>query len=91
MTFLAACADESCEGLLIGFPMIRHLKIDTRPLLENICAVLDGADCSTVGNQTVLNRGGNESRMMTARFNQIRQEDAHSASTPLAADRPRVN
>jgi len=66
--------------------------VDTRTLLENNRAVLDGSDCSDIGNPTALRRGGKISRMMIARLNRIQEAESPSEeSHRLLADRPRVN
>lgn len=74
VTFLVADGDLACEDLLINLPVLRHLQVDTRTLLENNRSVLDGADCSHVGNRTLLNSGGKVSRMMIARLNRTARD-----------------
>lgn len=48
VTFLIANDDPSCEDLLIGLPVLHHLQVDTRTLLENRFSSLDSTDCSQV-------------------------------------------
>ena len=50
LSFLVTDDDMACEELFIGLPVLLHLQVDTRTFLENNRAVLDGADCSNVGN-----------------------------------------
>lgn len=45
IAFFVAEDDLACEDLLTGLPVLRHLRIDTRTLLEKNCSILDGADC----------------------------------------------
>lgn len=48
IAFLISDAKLASEDLLIGLPLLRHLGIDSRTLLERNRAQLDGADCSSV-------------------------------------------
>ena len=89
VTFLVAEDDLACEELIIGLPVLRHLQVDTHTLLKENRPVLDGADCSHVGNPTTLNRGGNVSRMMIARLTRISNSDPVKEETE--SSRPRVN
>ena len=51
--FLVADDDLACEDLTIGLPVLQLLQVDTRTLLENNRAALDGVNCTDVGNQTI--------------------------------------
>lgn len=68
------------EDMLIGRPVLEHLKIDTKTLLEKNRETLDGADCSDVGNPTRHGRGGYVSRVLD-----VHEEELHSYS-----NRPRA-
>lgn len=48
VTFLDPDGDLSTGDLIIGLPVLRHLRVDTRTLLERIRATLDGTDCGEV-------------------------------------------
>lgn len=80
VTFLVADADLAVEDLLIGLPVLQHLGVDTKSLLENKRDVLNGTDCSTVKPHIT---GGHVSRLMIARLNRMTNEDFDA--------RPRVN
>lgn len=84
--FLVADDDLACEDLLIGRPVLHHLQIDTKTLLELSRKSLDGTDCSNVGRLTLANRGGYVSRIMVSRLNHIRTEEKD-----LDPDHPRIN
>lgn len=71
LSYLVADDDLASESLLIGRPILAHLQVDTRTLLEQNRAVLNGADCSSIGNPTAPTRGGFVSRIMLARINRI--------------------
>lgn len=88
VTFLVADDELACEDLIIGLPVLRHLQVDTRTLLENNRAVLDGADCSDVWNPTRFQRGGTISGMMIARLNRLPNT---KPDTDTQKNRPPVN
>ena len=44
ITYLVADDEIACEDLLIGLSVLRHLKVDTKTLLETNRASLDGTD-----------------------------------------------
>ena len=46
--FLVSDDDLAEEDLLIGLPLLRHLGIDSRTMLENNRSQLHGTDCSDV-------------------------------------------
>lgn len=52
VTFLVTDGDLSSDDLLIGLPLLRHLCVDTRTLLERNSASLDGTDCNDVPGAT---------------------------------------
>lgn len=52
-----SCDEVSCEDLLIGLLVLRHLKIDSRTLLESRRDILDGMDCIEVGNHKTTSQG----------------------------------
>ena len=84
--FLVADDDGAmtCEDLLIGLPVLRHLRVDTKTLLEANISNLDGTDCSLHGKPPT--NMGKLGRLMTARLNRQRNDDKRPA-----ADRPKVN
>lgn len=82
ISYLVADDDRSSTGLLIGRPVLKHLKIDTKRILENNREKLDGIDCSAVGNPTIPQNGGYVSMVMISRQNHvvnIRTDDIHSS------------
>lgn len=80
VSFLVADKDLSCEDLLIGLPVLRHLEIDSRTMLERNRAILDGTDCSSVGITTATDNVGTLGRLMVARLDQLHaQTNAGSA------------
>jgi transposase InsO family protein len=87
VTFLVADDELSCEDLLIGLPVLQHLRVDTRTLLENQRAALDGADCSSVLNAAVSDASGKLGRLMIARLNRAGNAQAQMGD----AHRPRVD
>ena len=89
VTFPVADDDLAREDLVIGLPVLQNLQVDTRSLLENNRAALDGVDCTDVGNPTIL-QGGAVSRIMIARLNRIREEEFKTPDDGKS-DRPRVN
>ena len=93
VTYLVADGELTCEDLLIGLPVLQHLHVDTRTLLENNRAELDGSDCSNIGHRTMENRHGTVSRMMIARLNRTREVNSASSTEngEPSPERPRVN
>ena len=87
VTYLVADDTLNCEDLLIGRPVLLHLQVDSRTLLENNRSLLDGTDCSQVGNPTASDQRGLINRIMVARINRISNDDVE----PLRSDRAKVN
>lgn len=48
ISFLVSDAVLSSEDMIIGLPVLQHLGIDSRTLLERNRATLHGTDCSYV-------------------------------------------
>lgn len=69
-TFLVPDGELAAEDLLIGLPILQHLGIDTKAMLEKHRDVLDGADCSTIRSPS-LSTNGKVGRLMIARLNRI--------------------
>ena len=86
VTYLVADDDLACEDILIGLPVLRHLQVDTRTLLETNRSALDGIDCSDVGNPSLDERSGRVSRLMICRLNRVRNNYPSSQG-----DRPHVH
>ena len=91
---MVADDDLACEDLLIGLPLLQHLGIDSRTMLENNRATLDGTDFSDV--ETMMHNTS-IGRLMLARIQGVRGtqpktniDDVHNKPTH-APDRPRVN
>lgn len=72
VTILIAENDLACDDLLIGLPILCHLLVDTRTLLERNHAAL-AANSSGVGTPAVDNRGGNVGRMMICQLHRVQQ------------------
>jgi len=90
ITYLVADDDLACEDLLIGRPVLKTLQIDSETMLERNRAVLDGADCSHVGNPIAHKQGGTVSRLMVARLNRIGNFETITEDD-ATAEQPRVN
>ena len=90
ISFLVADDELACEELLIGLPVLRHLRIDSQTLLENQRATLDGTDCATVPD--IVPGGGLVSRMMISR-NSDHDVQPHVTRTERSSisKRPHVN
>lgn len=74
------------EDMIIGLPVLRHLKVDTKTLLEQNSAALVGTDCSTVNIASPYAKLGRVGRLMRACAGDIDRE-----STDLDTQRPTVN
>ena len=92
ITFLIADNDLACEDLLIGRPVLRHLRVDTETLLDNNRFALNGADCSDVGNPTANDNEGFISRLTAARAHTTPESFLKNhPKPPPPANRPRIN
>eukprot|EP00737_Agarophyton_chilense_P003792 gb/GEZJ01004544.1/.p1 GENE.gb/GEZJ01004544.1/~~gb/GEZJ01004544.1/.p1 ORF type:complete len:294 (-),score=41.13 gb/GEZJ01004544.1/:342-1223(-) len=90
ITFLVADEELTAEDLLIGLPVLEHLGVDTKTLLEEKRNFLDGFDCSSVCASQSSVLGGQLSRLMIARSNQLPNSEDFSSSLSDAT-RPSVN
>lgn len=86
ISFLVSDDDLTTSGILIGRPILQHLRVDTKTLLESNRTTLDGTDCASVGNPTVPGKAGSVSTIMTSRAN-----DVEDHIKPQDPGRPRVN
>lgn len=92
VSFLVADAHLACEDILFGYPILQHLGIDSRTLLERNRSVIDGTDCSPVGHPTIGQKGGSLGRLMIARLQRIQGSDPLTESQiTLDPNRPRSN
>lgn len=82
VTYLVADADLAAESLLIGLPVLQHLGVDTKTLLEERRDRLDGADCSAVKAATSGSGGGRVSRLMIARLNRVTNDSVEPVIHP---------
>lgn len=100
VAFLVADDDLAFEDVLIGLPILQHLQIDSRTLLERNRAVLDGTDCANVGNETKNNSNGVLRRLMVSRMQHVDKEthsdrrnqdgkNEQEGTIPLDSNRPR--
>lgn len=81
LTYLIAHDDLACEDLFIGLPVLQHLKVDSKILLESNRASLDGTDCTLIPHSTAPVRGV-VSRLMISGMsrlpgNGLRRDSAH--------------
>lgn len=90
VTYLVADAQLAVEDLLIGLPILKHLGIDTKTLLEERRDLLDGADCSTIRAASSGLHGGQVSRLMVARLNRT-TNDAVEPVMEIFENRTRVD
>ena len=91
VTFLVLDDDLANEDLLIGLPVLEHVKVDTRTLLEQNRAQFDGSDCSQVGNLTIDSSRGAVSRIMIARMNRGSKNPDNGPEDTVQPQRPRAN
>lgn len=107
VTFLIVDEELAAEDYLIGLPILQHLGMDSMSLLEQKRDLLDGIDCSAVGDIPAPTRGGSVSRLMLARLNKVdsngdsydeqAKQNDHTDNTStdevraINVDRPRVN
>lgn len=82
VTFLVADDETACEDLLLGLPVLRHLGIDSRTLLERQWSSLDGTDCAGITHSSGAGRLG---RLIVARM----QRNSNADSEKLDPERPR--
>lgn len=73
--YLFADGDLAKEELLIGLPVLRHLGLDARTLLEYLRDLLDATDCLGV---TTHNCHGRVGKPMIARQNRISTEPSNN-------------
>lgn len=90
VTFLFLNADLSTEELLIGLTVLQHLDVSTKPLSEQSHDVLNGSDCSSIGNSSTVDGGGYVSRLIIARTNQVEAE-SKTPDEDTEFSRPRVD
>ena len=87
ISFLVADDSTTCEDMLIGLPVLQHLRVDTRTLLEDKISSLDGTDCCLEDDGDM--KPGKLGRIMAARVNRLQEKSSNQAN-PMA-DRPRVD
>lgn len=87
VTFLVADDDTACEDLLLGLPVLRHLGIDSRTLLEQKWSSLDGTDCAGIDGHQSSNMIGLLGRLIVARMQRDDDDKSHEPPT----NRPRAN
>lgn len=89
VTFLIPDDELAAEDVLLGLPLLQHLGIDTKTMLEQNRDNLDGADCSAILPSLSQEGIGKVGRLMIARLNRQRGDEP---STMHSTDsRPRVN
>lgn len=71
--FLVLDDELDTEELLTGLLLLRHMKMDTRTLLDLSRSLLDGMDFQCVLKKTKY--GGAISRMTVARMNNLHSEN----------------
>ena len=65
ISFLVVNGNISKEQLLIGLPVLQHLRIDTRTLLEQQQSQLHETDCQEVGNPTAMSKYASIKRIIS--------------------------
>lgn len=68
VSFLVADDETACEELLVGLPVLRHLGIDSRRLLEQNWNNPDGTECTIIERSLERRSVGHLGRLMTARL-----------------------
>lgn len=69
--FLVADGDLAWEYVLIGLPVLRHLRIDRCTVPESNRSTFHGIYCSSVGNQTAFIHRYFD-RLMISRMEQVK-------------------
>lgn len=88
ISFLISDANFASEDLLIGLPVLKHLEIDSRTLLEGNRAHIDGVECSSIPPPEASNTCGSLGRLMIARMERAASNDdtPHSDDDDVTAD-----
>lgn len=68
-----------CEKLVVDLPVLPHLRLHTKTLLEENILSLDGTDCSP--NGLLVTKGGQISRLTIARLNCVPNDHVDSATS----------
>lgn len=84
--FLVADDGIPCDYILTGLPVLEHLGIDSRTLLEHNRARLDGTDCSSVDNPSVYSEPG-----VLGLITLQREERQHGVTTTDQLDSPNAD
>lgn len=71
----------AAEDLLLGIPVLRHLDVDSKTLLENSCDPLDESDCLSILKTEGKSEGGRVSRVMIARLNCVPSDGGESTDS----------
>lgn len=58
VTYTVSNSERTAEDLLIGLPILQHLGIDSKSLLEERSDQLDGSDCFNLGDSKSMARSG---------------------------------
>lgn len=88
--YVAADDSMACADLFIGHPVLLHLRVDTRSLLEDRAATLDGTDCSL--DALPRTKSGRVSRRMLAHINRVGNDKMNETDQPTAdSARRKVN
>lgn len=73
--FLISDASLASEDILIGLPVLKHLEIDSRALLERNCAHLDGMNYSSFPLPSASDKRSSLGRIMIGRLERSETED----------------
>lgn len=87
VTFLFTNDEMACEDLLVGLPVLPHLGIDSRTLLEHNWHNLNETDCAYINTHPRHDTAGYLSRLMIAR---LQNSDPVFGTAPDPS-RPRSN
>lgn len=90
VSFLVADGELAVQDLLFGLPVLQHLGVDSKTLVEQRHGSLDGFDCSALKAAQAGTHGNQVGRLMIARLNRP-PNPVEISAPPLVDSRPRDN
>lgn len=87
ITLFVTNYDTVCEDLLLGFPVLLDLGIDSRTLLQQNWSSLNGTHCTDIDGCHAPSAAGRLGRLILA---QMKRDDESQSNEPLP-NRPRAN
>lgn len=97
ISYLVVDGELTDDQLLIGLPVLQHLKVDTRTLLERHKKSLDGTDCLSVGNPTIKSKSATVKRLVTQQpnlthdYRELQQDEDPFLPDYLEAEPPEIS